>query len=250
MPSNHSDRIYLYWSGPMPEHIAFCLETVKHHHPGRVVLLEDWVWSLVCDDLEIPSRVKFDFPQHKADIIRAWALSHWGGWWLDSDFLCLAPLDGLIPAGSSFGLYRRVEDPEPKSFENDCMWAAKNSYYAWRYLESMAVRLRHTGYSFPRWGEIGRHLLTELFDKHDDTLHEFPGRLVTWGRRMFLIWDAELPPGEEIDDRVPEGIRGMMLINSVSGKYLKDMKFDDAVKSDMIIGAVYRMAQRRMGRTI
>ncbi len=248
------DTIFLYWSGPMPEHIEFCLETVKFHHPGRVRVLGEREWEYARDYLGVPSDIVFK-PQHKADMVRAWALAHgsWAldSWWVDSDFLCLAPLDGLNDESKEMSLYRRVEDPAcAKTFENDCMWARADGNPAREYLNAIRTILHANDFRIPRWGELGRWVLTSLFGDGDERVHEFPGEKITWGRRMCLIWDEEMAPGEEIDDLVPPDTRGMMLINSLSGEYLKQKSVEETARSSMILGSVYRMAMRRMGLSL
>lgn len=236
--------IWLYWSGPMPEYIEFCVATIQDHHPGRVHFASADDVKAAMADIGAPSDRQF-IVQHEADILRAWLLKDRGGYWIDCDFLCFAPVDGIVPldvgTGYHFGAYRRFQDDE--KVDNDFVWAAPGSPTAREFWERLKAMLAFNDYKVPSWTAIGGNLLTAIMNERPPGAYEIPYELVTPMRRMCMLLDAFQP--NEIDDLIPEGCRGVMLIHSLSKRYLGGKSFEEIIDSRTVIGALFRAALRR-----
>ncbi len=80
-------RVYTFWTGPMPEIIKLCLETMKRNIPD----IEIWTlerWREEYDGSLGPwSSIKLRRPNVQSDILRYWLLSTYGGIWLDADYI-------------------------------------------------------------------------------------------------------------------------------------------------------------------
>lgn len=236
------DPIWLYWAGEMPEYIHFCVETIRAWHPGRVVFATEDDLKAALDDIGAPLGHRY-IVQHEADILRAWLLKERGGYWIDCDFLCFAPVDGIVPPGHNFAAYRRFQDDE--SVDNDFIWAAPLSPVAAAFYERLKATMTFHNFEIPQWAAIGGNILTALMNEKPDGAHEIDYELVTFARRMCLQLDTFMP-NEVEDPMLPEGVRGVMLVHSLSHKYLGGRSFDDLIKSRTVIGALFRAAIRRL----
>lgn len=236
------DPIWLYWAGPMPEYIAFCVETIRAWHPGRVVFATEDDLQSAMKDIGAPLGHRY-IVQHEADILRAWLLKERGGYWIDCDFLCLAPVDGIVPPGNNFASYRRFQDDE--NVDNDFIWAAECSPVALDFWERLKATMTFHNFEIPQWAAIGGNILTALMNTKPAGAHEINYELVTFARRMCLQLDSHLP-NEVTDDMLPEGVRGVMLVHSLSHRYLGGRSFDDLANGRTVIGALIRAAVRRL----
>lgn len=243
-----SDPIWQFWSGPLPDHIALCLETVAAHHPGRVQLLtsvpdECWrVMGCVHPDTR---------PAHVADVLRAYLLWKHGGFWVDSDFLCFAPLDTLVPQEPTvphthFAAYGR---PDYDGYDNDFLWTSRASWVPELFRIGVSDYLAKRGGQVALWGDIGAAILTDIFRTHGMVgVEKVPHERVSLLRRGAYTLDLPLPDDEAAAWQVPEGCAGMMLVNSVSGPYLKDKSIHEILSSRTIVGHLFREALRRLPR--
>ena len=88
--------IHHIWLGPkpMPEEFVRYGETWRKHHPEWVM----WLWT----DNNLPPLVNQDLYargahySEKSDIIRYEVLNEFGGFYVDTDFECLKPLDEFL----------------------------------------------------------------------------------------------------------------------------------------------------------
>lgn len=105
---------FTYWEGPKPAFIEMCHELMEMHNimfkvytendirNGAVPGIEDYVneplfWKL--------------HPAHRADIIRVKALhNNDGGYWVDSDFICLNNLNPLYDISFNTGKFLYYAD--------------------------------------------------------------------------------------------------------------------------------------------
>lgn len=255
MPS--LEPIWMYWTGdPMPEYIQFCVETVRAWHPGRVVFATEDDMEAALRDLGCPPGRRFRV-QHEADILRAWLLKERGGYWIDCDFMCFAPVDGVVPGfvrenqtretyltgPYDFACYRRFF--EDMSADNDFVWAAEKSVNAGHYWNHIKSIMEFNDFDVPEWAAIGGNVLTAMMNRRMTGLYEIPFDLVTPFRRMCLQLDTFMP-NEVTDEMFPVDCRGVMLVHSLSRRYLADKDFGELAKSRTVIGAFIRHAVRRL----
>lgn len=238
----NTSPIWMYWAGEMPDYIAFCVETIKEHHPGRVVFATDDDVQQAFDAIGVPRGHRY-IVQHEADILRAWLLKERGGYWIDADFLCFAPVDGIVPPGYNFAAYRRFQDDE--NVDNDFIWAAPGSPIAAEFYERLRATMAFHNFEIPQWAAIGGNILTALMNTKPEGGYEIPYELVTFARRMCLQLD-QFQPDELGDDVLPPDMRGVMLVHSLSRKYIGEQSLTSIVSSRTVLGALFRAAIRRL----
>ncbi|OON81413.1 glycosyltransferase family 32 protein [Streptomyces tsukubensis] len=95
----------VWLGGPMPERFQAYSRTWRHHHP-------DWEYRLWTEDDLDPSRSDFltngdaylslNTWSEKSDVARYEILLRHGGIYIDTDFECLRPLDGLLQDVEAF----------------------------------------------------------------------------------------------------------------------------------------------------
>ncbi len=245
-------NIWMYWDGsPMPEIVQFCIDTVRHHNIGRIRVVrqhEMVEMAKTCAlDIDMMKAMK---PQHQSDFVRAFVLAHHGGFWIDTDFLCFAPVDSVlkgIEPRHTFAYYRHQDVDGLDSVMADFTWAANPSLIAQGYLHEVVQFLKREG-GVVNWNSIGARVLTPLINgwagdtRHVQTPFEIPVDLVSPFRRMCLNLDADLPN----EAPVPKDSVGMMVINSLSDDYLKEKPLAEWMKSATVIGSFLRQARARM----
>lgn len=95
-------NLWMYWEGPKNAWIEACLEIVRAHHPEvRLIGPEEWDEMWVDDrDMDLD---RFAI-MHKADFIRGYLLSRYGGLWLDADCILQQRLDWILEGCKRFDL--------------------------------------------------------------------------------------------------------------------------------------------------
>lgn len=228
----------------MPPFLRFCVDTVIRHHPGvgRVRFhTSDRLPDDCVDFFKLPRASEEALkPQHRADLFRAYALQRYGGYWIDCDWLCFRNLDTppLIPEDTDFAAYRRIDGDRP--YENDFLWARPHSYHAARFARRVYHRLTIAGHKVENWADLGAHTLTAMFTANSNGLYTIPAEEVTPFRSLSVNLDCHF--AEEWT--APSNARGMMLINSISGKYLGGMTVPQILQSQTVIGAIFRAASK------
>lgn len=93
--------LHQFWTGPpLPLEIAEMMGTWKQRHP-------EWEYRLWTDRNLIPlvnqdlfdraAEITPDAPeQFQSDVLRYEVLNHFGGVWVDADFVCQLPIDDLL----------------------------------------------------------------------------------------------------------------------------------------------------------
>lgn len=249
--SDNPCPIWMYWRGPMPDYIRFCVETVRRHHPGRVVFATERHENEAFNRVRIPAAQRQSLcVQHVADIVRGYLLRAYGGYWIDCDFLCLAPIDGLFdPEQARFAAYKRLDLNESlhvESVDNDFIWAPHDtiSPIANEFLDRIAAVLHGNNFKVPSWAGIGANILSAMLATKPPGFAQIPFQKITWLRGMAKQFDAYAP--EEVDKQLPEDIRGVMLIHSLSAPYLGQRTLHEIVGSRTVVGSLFRCAIRRL----
>jgi glycosyl transferase-like sugar-binding protein len=96
-----SDRIWLYWEGPMPPLISLCCRTVSAHNEDVVLLDRAGFDKLFIHDRDID--IDALALNHKSDFIRAYLLKHYGGLYIDADCIVMRNLGELFEKAAQFG---------------------------------------------------------------------------------------------------------------------------------------------------
>jgi len=151
-------KVWTYWEGPMPSHIAVCLGSMKMVLGQDLTVLGlDTAKEAVGDRLN-PNWLKLSRPALRADALRAALLATYGGWWWDADTIALRKPDCLSVENASV-LYT-TWTKMPVRVLNGYIWFAENSSIAVKWLNSVNAALE-----YPEnidWTAIGEKLLTGL----------------------------------------------------------------------------------------
>ena len=158
--------VWLYWEGDLPKWIANCQQTT-FAHAENVFLMTPKIFSDVRNiDLDID--IQQLHVAHRADFIRSFLLSQFGGIWIDSDCLVLKPLQPLFDLldHNEFIGYRERSGEVTNNF----MGASKNSHIAKEYYSNVCKILRSN--QPIEWLTLGSKALTEILDHTNNTWHE------------------------------------------------------------------------------
>jgi mannosyltransferase OCH1-like enzyme len=148
------------WVGPdpLPEEFAAYRQTWLDHHPGWELRL--WTEETLPADPRRPEGMELlRHPSERSDILRFDLLSRFGGVYLDCDFECLRPIDGLLEGVQAFAGYRK-----PGYVNNALIGAAPGHPFDERAL--VEIRPRTT------WGTVDKDGTGPLFV--DRVVAEFP----------------------------------------------------------------------------
>ncbi len=85
--------VWQYWEGPMPRWIERCMESVRRHAPQVRVLRRDS--EILRPVFDIPGISRLPLA-NQSDVIRAYLLTTYGGWWIDADCIVTRPLSPIL----------------------------------------------------------------------------------------------------------------------------------------------------------
>lgn len=232
------------------------MHTVRHHHPGRVelVTLERFAAELWHEDRDIdlaPLR-----PALRANFVRAYLLAHYGGCWLDSDFLCFKPLPPIWAAarGRTFAAYRAVFNgfhlkggDRADGFDNDFLWAEPGSPLAAEFYRLVCeVHRQHPGPL--AWGQNGGDVLTPLIEAELEWVIVLPADYISPFRCMSVMCAADsFDDGGDFEPwEPPPTAYGMMLVNSSIRREVGGLSLTQILTSRTLLGIWMRAAWRKM----
>ena len=171
--------IYPVWENTRPlsyvNYVAVAL--ARKHHPdytikfwvsGTPVQNENWdkIQQLVeIHPFESPTHwkgIKIQWPQYSSDIARLQILDHEGGIYMDTDMLCLKPLDNLI--GNK--LIMSWEDQSMKSISNAMILSPPNNNFLKIWLGGIGDAMKGV------WAEGGVVLPATIWDNGTDYLRQ------------------------------------------------------------------------------
>lgn len=225
--------VWQYWEGPTPGYIDLCHETVRRHHP-EVRLLDpasfDALWET---DRDVP--IAQLGPHHRSDFVRACLLRHYGGLWLDSDFVLLRPLAELaeLPPDITFAGYRI----DGGDYTNNLMFSRPGDPVLADFYAGICLHLREQRPI--SWLEIGSHALAGAIGAHPASVFELPPGLVCpipWHRaRLFeALGDAA--------SLVGDGRWGVMLSNNSMSDDLRAKSRETVLDGDSLLSDLLRRA--------
>jgi hypothetical protein len=160
--------VWTYWEGPLPNWISKTLETIavhtKHQHaldPATFDALRDTDRDIDLEPLYVA---------HRADFIRAFLLSRYGGLWVDADCIVLQDLDKLVESFEPYDLvtYREREGNVTVSF----VYARESSAIAARWYSRVCSVLR-SGVNRD-WTTLGGQALQFAMNETSVARHELP----------------------------------------------------------------------------
>jgi hypothetical protein len=157
-------RIAQFWTDPTPpEDVAAILRSWAEHHPAHALqrfddaAARDFLASRFSPEVRA-AYARIRQPAQKADLFRlAWLYAE-GGWYVDADDRCLAPLDGLAPAGAGFVAYQE----DLGTLANNLLGSVPLHPLIGRALELAVAALRR-GDEDLLWLATGPGLLTRAF---------------------------------------------------------------------------------------
>ncbi|MHC4352433.1 MAG: glycosyltransferase [Planctomycetota bacterium] len=117
-----SDKIWLYWEGPMPEYISLCCETVFVHNDNVELLDRDSFDTLFVRDRDL-NIDKLDVV-HRSDFVRAYILTHYGGLYIDADCIVMRNLSPVFDMSQQVGF---VGYRDPLGYMSCNFMASSNS---------------------------------------------------------------------------------------------------------------------------
>jgi hypothetical protein len=86
-------NVWTYWdSGTPPPIIQLCIETQKWHHSNHTHTVVSAEWVQQHGRQDILDITRNHAIAHRADMVRFWLLSEFGGLWLDADDIILQPV--------------------------------------------------------------------------------------------------------------------------------------------------------------
>ncbi len=164
--------VWLYWEGNCPEWIRACQKTIFAHAANVRLLTPETFDELWTEDRDI--NLKNLHVAQRADFIRAYLLSHYGGAWIDSDCVLTKSLEPLF---DKLGDYDFAAHRERGSyFGNEFMIAQPGSRIARQFYEKISETLRskkHFG-----WCDLGCVPLTDTINKADAPFFEIDCELI------------------------------------------------------------------------
>lgn len=259
MSSYAGDVVWQYWEGPCPDYIAMCMETVRAHHGPNYRLLDPASF----DALRIHDRdldLSAHRPTQRSNFVRAYLLAHYGGCWVDSDFLCFRPLYPLWRhAGmKNFAVYHGAFNGRPQIpiydhlrgiFDSDFLWAAPGSFVAGEFYQRMLAAHRAKPPGEPmKWAENGAVILTPLVREHMDQVLIVPTEAVSPFRMMAVACALEAFDDDLVVTwQPPPTCYGIQLVNSAIGDDLRKWSRADIITSRSLLGTWMRAAWMRAG---
>lgn len=245
--------IYQYWEGPKPDHIKYCMQSVRYHHPSQVIELNRTHYEQAIKALGLPATMDL-IPQKQADIVRAFFCGTKTGIWIDADYLCFKNINGLLDKKQLDGKYPNsnqifdfvgyeVPFREPKLVDNDFFWLRGDSNFSKEYIKEVCrVLAEDYNYDCKKWAVLGADILTKLTKIYHDKVLLLNGDFITPLRKMVLQWDSYF---ENEFLQIP-GAYGTMLVNSESGIYLNGKSIEEWRKTKTVFGALIRECDRIM----
>lgn len=155
-------KLFCYWEGPRPWHIAACLKSVAAKCQDGLefhLVTPDNIGDYLPDKTLAGNLADLDSPARRADCIRAALLTVHGGFYYDADTVGLANPQQLA---SDHDLTYCVWDTPPRRVLNGYVFARPGSRIAAKWLDSInAVLHKNTKERLP-WTALGEGVLTGL----------------------------------------------------------------------------------------
>lgn len=163
----------------------YCYEPVENAPPGVVQMDASAI---------LPVTAIFEYAEFKSvagfsNFFRYKLLAEKGGWWVDTDVVCLRPFVFAAPYVFAAEIFR--EAPFPSSAILKCPAHSAVMWDAWD-----VCRAKDT--AALRWGETGPRLVAELIARH--SLEEFLQPPAVFNPLASNDWRRVLEPGRSTDE--------------------------------------------------
>lgn len=189
----HGNTLWMYWEGEcIPDYYQLCQESILRRHDCARIVGPDDLPGLIG---EIPEVLKRAYITYRVDWIRKMLLWKQGGMYIDSDFICLKPLDGLLGMAPHFDyvgyqewggghmdnfMCARQGSPFMKSAADYALHALERKHGKIGWLEASRDAIRHAISEWrwrSNWMMIPTHLVTpvSVTDKKWFTSEPEPG---------------------------------------------------------------------------
>jgi hypothetical protein len=217
----------------MPDYVRLCVETVRRHHPQMRLLDRPGFERLWQHDRDVT--IGHLGPHYRSAFIRVYLLRHFGGLWLDSDFVALRPFDELadLPPELTFAGYR----VDGRHFANGLMYSRPGDPVMAAMYRRVCGILRAGGPI--HWGQLGWEALSPCVAEHPDAVHAIDHHDVSpiaWyeAQRFEAPGDAAWlvePPRQ-----------GVMLANTSATRELKRTSRSALLSGDSLLSDLLRRA--------
>ena len=158
--------VWLYWEGHLPAWIAECQKTIFAHAPNVRILDAHGFDELREFDRDI--NINELYVAHRADFIRAYLLSKFGGLWVDSDCVVLKSLQPILDLLQNYEFVGYRE--RSGEVTNNFMGAGKNSIIAQAYYQEVC-RILRAGEQI-EWLTLGSKALTATLQNSNRSWYE------------------------------------------------------------------------------
>lgn len=228
-------HIWQYWTGPMPEHIKLCYETVRKNrgswelHQLTPATVRKWLPNLRKDWEQIPT------PAHQADYIRACLLYRHGGMWLDSDIL-------LISLVGPEGILRQRDHcfygPPRKPFIG-CMGMHPHHKMMKLWRVEMDAKLNKS--LKQPWSALGAEILWKMTQQRSNYHYTTGRNVIPFRPRQWKV----LLDDRRFETIIPRRVVGVHLFNEASGELLGAQSRKALLGSKMLVSQCFRKALRK-----
>jgi len=164
--------VWLYWEGECPEWIQECRRTIFAHAPDvRLVTPDEFerIRDIDCDIDLNKLRV-----EHRADFIRAFLLTKFGGLWIDSDCLVMQSLQPLIDLLHSYDF---IFHKERSGYVSNGFIGARPGSKIVSTLYRRICEILRSGKPL-EWLSLGGEPLTEIIRNCDVSYYELKCELI------------------------------------------------------------------------
>lgn len=155
-------KLFCYWEGPKPWHIAACLKSVEAQCQQGLefhLVTPDNIGDYLPAGTFEGRLTDLDSPARRADCVRAGLLAVHGGFYYDADTVGLM---NPLPLASDHDLIYCVWDKPPTRVLNGYVFARPGSAIAAKWLDSInAVLCKNSKDQMP-WTALGEGVLTGL----------------------------------------------------------------------------------------
>jgi hypothetical protein len=225
--------VWTYWEGPCPDYIRLCLDTIRYRCQATVLdrASFDALWH---DDRDVP--IDALYVAHRADFVRAYLLSHYGGMWIDADCIVLAsmaPLAGLL-ARYDVVAYR---EPTGGTITNNLVLARSQTPLVNAFYGAVAEHVRRRRPI--SWLEIGSIPLTAAIEAHVDRAVVLPP-----DRIMPVSWSEQDKFLAAADPGTADGRDAFcyMLSNNSMPASVKSATREELLAAPTLLGELFRTA--------
>ena len=222
-------NVYTFWEGPMPSYIKLCLNT--WHFPFEII---NYDTLKQYTDFDIDRAKRFTLPQI-ADCVRVHVLRDNGGYWLDTDTICIAdklPKEnimgypdtrahtiGMLHTESHADMYEKwaaFQDEIISRDETPKHWATMGNAFTDAYISSHPeIRI---GDIYTRWPET----------------YMIPGDAGRYEKYIELYFNSE----NDLEDLEPTDI--LMLHNSWIPDWYKQLSKDSVLNNNCTLSNILR----------